>query len=149
MVLCGLSVSLTFPTAEGKAHEQFKKNGATSPGGWRYFALAKAHQGLLTGNREAGYQTIANHLDHPQMHGWYAFDEGGRSGPGGWRLLSWICYAGMGSHSNSNPITTNIHPCINSRNIEYQISQFDISSFLFLHIYIHIYVYTRPVIGLH
>ncbi len=75
-----------YPFAEGKAREQFKKNGATSPGGWRYFALAKAHQGLLTGNREAGYRTIANHLDHPQMHGWYAFDEGGRSGAGGWRF---------------------------------------------------------------
>jgi len=75
-----------YPFAEGKAHRQFRKNGATSPGGWRYFALAKAHQGLLTGNREAGYQTIANHLDHPQMHGWYAFDEGGRSGAGGWRF---------------------------------------------------------------
>lgn len=75
-----------YPFAEGKAYEQFKRNGATSTGGWRYFALAKAHQGLLAGNRAAGYQTIANHLDHRQMHGWYAFDEGGRSGAGGWRF---------------------------------------------------------------
>jgi len=75
-----------YPLATGKACEQFRGNGATRPGGWRYFALAKAHQGLLAGNRAAGYMTLANHLDHPQMHGWYAFDEGGRSGSGGWRF---------------------------------------------------------------
>jgi hypothetical protein len=75
-----------YPFTSGKAYEQFKGNGATTPGGWRYFALAKAHQGLLAGNRQAGYGTIANHLEHPQMHGWYAFDEGGRSGSGGWRF---------------------------------------------------------------
>ncbi len=75
-----------YPFTTGKAFEQFRKNGETSPGGWRYFALAKAHQGLLAGNREAGYKTIANHLEHEQMQGWYAFDEGGKSGPGGWRF---------------------------------------------------------------
>jgi len=69
-----------------RGHEQFQHHGATGPGGWRYFALAKAHQGLLTGNRQAGYGTIANHLEHPQMRGWYALDEGGRSGTGGWRF---------------------------------------------------------------
>jgi hypothetical protein len=71
---------------EGKGVGQFEKNGATRPGGWRYFALAKAHQGLLAGNREAGHGTIASHLNHPQMRGWYVFDEGGKSGSGGWRL---------------------------------------------------------------
>jgi len=75
-----------YPFDRGKAHDQFRRNGATRPDGWRYFALAKAHQGLLTGNREAGYRTVANHLNHPQMHGWYVFDEGGRSGSGGWRF---------------------------------------------------------------
>jgi len=75
-----------YPLDQGTAFEQFRGNGATRPGGWRYFALGKAHQGLLAGNRGAGYQTIANHMNHPQMHGWYAFDEGGRSGAGGWRF---------------------------------------------------------------
>lgn len=83
---CVLWPCRLYPFTTGKAWEQFKTNGATSPGGWRYFALAKAHQGLLAGNREAGCGTIANHLDHPQMRGWYVFDEGGRSGPGGWRF---------------------------------------------------------------
>lgn len=68
----------------GKGHEQFKSNGEQSPGGWRYFPLAKAHHGLLAGNREAGYGTVQLHLDHEQMRGWYAFDEGGKSGSGGW-----------------------------------------------------------------
>ncbi len=76
-----------YPFGEGKAHEQFKGVGAQRPGGWRYFPLATAHQGLLAGNREAGYRTIAAHLDHEQMKGWYAFDEGGKSGSGGWGHL--------------------------------------------------------------
>ncbi|HUU93909.1 MAG TPA: hypothetical protein VM238_22170 [Phycisphaerae bacterium] len=73
-----------YPSGEGKGHQQFKGIGAQKPGGWRYFPLARAHQGLLAGNREAGHATIARHLDHEQMRGWYAFDEGGKSGSGGW-----------------------------------------------------------------
>jgi hypothetical protein len=68
----------------GKVREQFGDNGTQEPAGWRYFPLAKAHQGLLAGNRQAGYGTLQLHLDHEQMKGWYAFDEGGKSGPGGW-----------------------------------------------------------------
>ena len=74
-----------YPFGSGKAHGQFKDIGAQKPTGWRYFPLATAHQGLLAGNREAGYATLAAHLDHEQMRGWYAFDEGGKSGAGGWR----------------------------------------------------------------
>jgi hypothetical protein len=70
---------------EGKAHEQFRGIGAKKPNGWRYFPLATAHQGLLAGNREAGWKTIDNHLAHEQMRGWYLLDEGGKSGAGGWR----------------------------------------------------------------
>ena len=79
---CGL-----YPLDEGKAREQFGRIGRQRPGGWRYFALARAHQGLLAGNREAGWGTLEEHLKHPQMRGWYAFDEGGRSGPGAWGRL--------------------------------------------------------------
>ena len=68
----------------GKAFDQFKTKGKQNPSGWRYFPLATAHQGLLAGNREAGYKTLEAHLDHDQMRGWYAFDEGGKSGSGGW-----------------------------------------------------------------
>ena len=59
---------------------------------WRYFAPAKAHQSLLAGNREAGWKTIQLHLDHPQMRDWFAFDEGGLSGSGGWQYLdtNWL-----------------------------------------------------------
>ena len=73
-----------YPTGEGKAFEAFKGVGRQRPSGWRYFPLATAHQGLLAGNREAGWATLAAHLDHEQMRGWYAFDEGGDSGAGGW-----------------------------------------------------------------
>lgn len=73
-----------YPPDSGRAHEQFRDIGGQEPGGWRYFALAKAHQGLLAGNRKAGYDTLQRHLDHEQMKGWYAFDEGGKSGSGGW-----------------------------------------------------------------
>ena len=73
-----------YPLDSGKGHEQFRGNGEQKPGGWRYFPLAKAHQGLLAGNRQAGYGTLQLHLDHQQMRGWYAFDEGGKSGSGGW-----------------------------------------------------------------
>lgn len=38
----------------------------------------------MAGNRKAGYGTLKVHLDHEQMKGWYAFDEGGKSGSGGW-----------------------------------------------------------------
>ena len=74
-----------YPIGAGKAYEQFRRVGAQKPAGWRYFPLATAHQGLLAGNREAGYATLSAHLDHEQMRGWYAFDEGGESGAGGWR----------------------------------------------------------------
>jgi hypothetical protein len=73
-----------YPLGEGKGYEQFRRVGAQKPGGWRYFPLATAHQGLLAGNREAAYATLLQHLDHEQMRGWYAFDEGGDSGSGGW-----------------------------------------------------------------
>ena len=71
----------------GEARQQFKTRGAQKPSGWRYFPLARAHQGLLAGNRQAGYRTLESHLDHEQMRGWYAFDEGGKSGSGGWNRL--------------------------------------------------------------
>ena len=73
-----------YPSDSGRAYEQLKETGEQEPGGWRYFALASAHQGLLAGNRRAGYGTLKRHLDHEQMRGWYAFDEGGKSGSGGW-----------------------------------------------------------------
>ena len=60
---------------------------------WRYFPLATAHQGLFAGSRTAGYATIASHLAEEQMQGWYALDEGGPSGVGGWPALrtTWSC----------------------------------------------------------
>jgi hypothetical protein len=76
---CGL-----YPLGWGKGLDQFKSTGAQGPAGWRYFPLATAHQGLLAGNRAAGHGTLQQHLAHEQMEGWYAFDEGGRSGPGNW-----------------------------------------------------------------
>jgi hypothetical protein len=81
---CVLWPCRLYPLGDGKACGQFKAVGAQKPNGWRYFALARAHQGLLAGNRESGYRTVNTHLDHPQMRGWYVFDEGGRSGSGGW-----------------------------------------------------------------
>ena len=73
-----------YPFNEGKGFEQFKGVGAQQPSGWRYFPLARSHQGFLAGNRPAAFETLNRHLDHPQMKGWYAFDEGGNSGVGGW-----------------------------------------------------------------
>ena len=73
-----------YPLNEGKGFEQFKGVGLRKPGGWRYFPLATAHQGLYAGNREAGHGTIAAHLDHEQMKAFYAFDEGGDSNDSGW-----------------------------------------------------------------
>ncbi|MDX1950557.1 MAG: hypothetical protein SFY81_00140 [Verrucomicrobiota bacterium] len=80
-----------YPLEEGKGWEQFKKFGAQQPTDWRYFPLARAHQGLLAGNRAAGFETLDIHLAHEQMLGWYAFDEGGPSGTGGWNraLTKW------------------------------------------------------------
>ena len=81
---CVLWPCRLYPMGEGRGHQAFRRIGPQSPGGWRYFALARAHQGLLAGSRKAACDTIGRHLDHPQMQGWYAFDEGGRSGSGGW-----------------------------------------------------------------
>ena len=82
-----------YPANGGKASEQFRNTGRQSPQSWRYFPLATAHQGLLAGNREAGHGTLEVHLAHEQMRGWYAFDEGGGSGSGGWHRLrtTWPC----------------------------------------------------------
>ncbi len=76
---------------QGSGYNQFRTLGAQKPADWRYFPLARAHQGLLAGNRSAGWETLQLHFDHPQMKGWYALDEGGPSGVGGWHYLktSW------------------------------------------------------------
>jgi hypothetical protein len=84
---CVLWPCRLYPLDEGKAYEQFKDFGPQKPQSWRYFPLARAHQSLLAGNREAGYRTLESHLDQPQMQHWYAFDEGGKSGSGGWGYL--------------------------------------------------------------
>ncbi len=76
-----------YPLGTGKGFDAFKGVGAQKPARWRYFPLATAHQGLLAGSRDAAWKTIDIHLDHGQMRGWYAFDEGGRSGSGGWNHL--------------------------------------------------------------
>jgi len=84
---CVLWPCRLYPFGEGKACEQFQGLGPQRPESWRYFPLARAHQSLLAGNREAGYRTLEYHLDQPQMQHWYAFDEGGKSGSGGWGHL--------------------------------------------------------------
>jgi hypothetical protein len=81
---CVLWPCRLYPLEHGRAFEQFRNTGAQTPGSWRYFPLATAHQGLLARNREAGYRTLDIHLAHEQMRGWYAFDEGGGSGSGTW-----------------------------------------------------------------
>jgi hypothetical protein len=73
-----------YPLGSGRGYEQFRSVAAQESSGPRYFPLALAHQGLLAGNRAAGAKTLALHLDHEQMHGWYAFDEGVPSPPGNW-----------------------------------------------------------------
>ncbi len=78
---CVLWPCALYPYDRGRAWQQFKSVGAQQPGDWRYFPLATAHQGLLAGNREVGYRTLEAHLNHPQMQGWYAFDEY-EKGPG-------------------------------------------------------------------
>jgi hypothetical protein len=84
---CVLWPCRLYPFGEGRACEQFKGLGPQKPESWRYFPPARAHQSLLAGNRDAGWQTLEDHLDQPQMRGWYAFDEGGKSGSGGWGHL--------------------------------------------------------------
>ncbi|UCG48367.1 MAG: hypothetical protein JSU94_01065 [Phycisphaerales bacterium] len=84
---CVLWPCRLYPSDGDKARQHFAGKGAQKPSGWRYFPLARAHQGLLAGNRQAGYGTLQLHLEHEQMKGWYAFDEGGKSGSGGWNRL--------------------------------------------------------------
>ena len=95
---CVLWPCRLYPCDRGSAHEQFKDIGKQDLSKWRYFASATAHQGLLAGNRETGYATVNAHLDHPQMQDWFAFDEGGKSGSGGWQHLrtTW-------THSKTEP----------------------------------------------
>ncbi|MHC4435331.1 MAG: hypothetical protein ACYTBS_26155, partial [Planctomycetota bacterium] len=84
---CALWPCRLYRLDSDKARQQFGSKGAQDPSGWRYFPLARAHQGLLAGNRQAGCGTLQSHLDHEQMRGWYAFDEGGKSGSGGWNRV--------------------------------------------------------------
>ncbi len=76
-----------YPFREGNGFQQFQGVGAKRPGGWRYFPLATAHQGLLAGTRAAGHGTLEAHLKHEQMRGWYVLDEGGGSGAGAWKYV--------------------------------------------------------------
>jgi hypothetical protein len=76
-----------YPLEQGRGFDAFQGIGAQKPTRWRYFPLATAHQGLLAGSRDAAWKTLDIHLDHEQMRGWYAFDEGGKSGAGGWKHL--------------------------------------------------------------
>ncbi len=82
---CVLWPCRLFPFHYGRGSEQFRAIGPQKPESWRYFPLATAHQALLAGNRESAALTIDAHLNHDQMKGWYLFDEGGKSGAGGWR----------------------------------------------------------------
>jgi hypothetical protein len=87
---CVLWPCALYPYSAGRGREQFQNEGAQRPGDWRYFPLATAHQGLLAGNREAGYGTLQAHLQHRYMQGWYAFDElddGPGSGAGSWHKV--------------------------------------------------------------
>ncbi len=95
---CVLWPCRLYPSTQGPAHDQFVALGKQELSNWRYFAPATAHQSLLAGNRAAGHETVDLHLDHPQMKGWFAFDEGGRSGSGGWQHLrtTW-------THSKTEP----------------------------------------------
>jgi hypothetical protein len=93
---CVLWPCALYPFDRGHAHEQFGEIGMQPPGTWRYFPLATAHQGLLAGNRDAGWRTVEEHLAHPQMASWFLFDEGEQddgncSGEGGWGhyLTTW------------------------------------------------------------
>jgi len=81
---CVLWPCRLYPFSSPEAQVQFGDIGVQQLTEWRYFPLATAHQGLLAGNRVAGYGTLELHLEHPQMRGWYAFDEGGKSGRGLW-----------------------------------------------------------------
>ena len=50
----------------------------------RQEGLSPEHRLPCEGNRACGHGTLALHLDHEQMRGWYALDEGGgRVGPTG------------------------------------------------------------------
>lgn len=95
---CALWPCRLYPLDEGAGHDRFANVGRQGLSTWRYFAPATAHQGLLAGNRAAGHETVAIHLDHAQMKQWFAFDEGGRSGSGGWQHLrtTW-------THSKAEP----------------------------------------------
>ncbi len=94
---CVLWPCRLYSLTEGKAFDQFHGIGAQEPSSWRYFPLARAHQGLLTGNNLAGSDTLAIHLRHEQMRDWYAFDEGGRSGTGSWNKVRTIWTQGLDS----------------------------------------------------
>lgn len=67
-----------------KSVKSFGKIGPQISKSWRYFPLSTAHQGLFVGSRLASVGTLVKHLDHKQMRGWYAFDEGGPSAQGAW-----------------------------------------------------------------
>ena len=74
-----------YPFDSPQVVEQFGRIGPQFPKeDWRYFPLATAHQGLFAGSRLASVGTLADHLDHEQIRGWYAFDEGGPSNWGAW-----------------------------------------------------------------
>ena len=81
---CVLWPCRLYPSGAGKGQDQFIGIGKTGLDEWPYFGPAKAHQGLLAGNRAAGHGTLEIHLDHPKMRGFFAFDEFGASGEGGW-----------------------------------------------------------------
>lgn len=64
---CALWPARLFPLGSGPISDEFKKTGPQKPDTWLYFPLATAHQSLLAGNREAGYQTIDAFLSDAQM----------------------------------------------------------------------------------
>ncbi len=81
---CVLWPCRLYPLETGVGVQQFGRVGAQEPSGPNRFPLARAHQGLLAGNREAAFGTLSRYLDHASMKSWYALDEGVDSGVGGW-----------------------------------------------------------------
>lgn len=64
---CTLWPARLFPLNSGPVSVGFRNVGPQMPDTWLYFPLATAHQGLLAGSRQLGFQTIDAFLAYPKM----------------------------------------------------------------------------------
>src|SRR5262249_6299664 len=77
-----------FDRFDSGAVEYFVRRSRSPASTWPYLDLDAAHNRLMAGVADAGWQTVRRYLDDPNFRRWRVLDEGGASDHGYWPALA-------------------------------------------------------------